>query len=109
MTNQQPIVGRDVPILGQRPQQMLIAPSFAVMPMHVLDDNTIGVINQGEAIPREWMMDGEQLLSAIQGIVRFERRAALTEMLTGVPVESEPAASVPSSEYEAEALDASNG
>ncbi len=85
MTMQPPIQGRDVPILGQRPQRMLVAPSFAVMPMHVLDDNTIGVIDQGETIPREWMMDGEQLLAAIQGIVRFELRAALEEMVNFDP------------------------
>lgn len=76
---QQPANG--VPILGQRPQKMMIAPQFAVIPTHVRDDNMVGEVSQGEAVPREWFMDGSQLLDAIQAMIRVELRAALADMM----------------------------
>lgn len=88
----------DIPDLSrmQRPQpaaQQRLDPetpiphsgNLAVMPRHVGADNIVGHYKPGQ-LPRAAFMDAEQLLAAIQGVVRHENRVSEARR-AGVPFE----------------------
>lgn len=73
----------DVPMLGSKPapvpRRLALTANFMVVSRHTDENGIAGYMTEGEKIPRQWYMDGEQFMAELQGALRHELRRALTK------------------------------